>query len=128
MDRLLLINMGNEGLVMYILINSDLKMREGRAMAQVGHIVHTVVDAISRDVYESLPMPEYCLRYLQWNYNPVMVILRASYLQLKELLELPETVPFYDNVDTGQELTGLGVFPRDPKSDSRYDFTNYKLY
>ena len=112
---------------MYIFINSDLKMREGRSAAQIAHITHSITDAIVRDIYETIPTPEYCSRYLQWCNKPTMVILRATQSQLHDILNLPETCPFYDDISNSRELTTVGIFPRTPGIDKRYDFSDYKL-
>lgn len=109
-------------LVMYVVINSDLKMREGRTAVQIGHIVHTITDAIVRDSYETTPMPEYCIRYLKWCQIPTMRFLRATESELHELLKLPETCPFHDDIDNHKELTGIGIFPGPPR-----DFSQFKL-
>jgi len=71
--------------VMYVLINSDLKMREGKIAAQVGHVVHMITDKIIHDIYETIPVPEYCLQYIQWCKKPTLIILRASEPQLNEI-------------------------------------------
>ena len=53
--------MNDDEVVMYIIVNSDLKMGKGKIAAQVGHIVMHIMEAlvkvdISTNIYE-----RYCL-------------------------------------------------------------------
>lgn len=113
-----------DDLVLYIFVNSDLKLRPGRIAAQVSHITHILIDTITKDIYETVPIPHHCIRYLQWCKNPTTVILRATQSELIELLKLPDTLSFSDHIDTNIELTTVGMFPI---KASLYDFSKYKL-
>lgn len=113
--------------VLYIFVNTDLKLRMGRTAAQVAHVTHIITDTIVRDIYENMPLPEYCYRYLQWCKKPTTVILRATTTELLELLKLSESLPFYDNLESNHsnlELTVVGMYPQLP---SKHDFSSFKL-
>lgn len=111
-------------IVMYIFVNIDLKMRTGRIAAQVSHITHLITDTIIRDIYESIPIPEYCTKYLQWCKNPITIVLKASHSELIDLLKLPHTLSFSDTIDSVMELTTVGMFPI---VSGTHDLSKYKL-
>ena len=121
-------------MVMYIFVNTDIKRdrpeeRKGLCSAQVAHVVHNIIDIIVRDIYETIPVPEYCDRYLRWCDDPTMVILRANETQLNQLLKLSETYGFRDDIpinnkskETKSMLTCVGLYP-----NNIHNFSEYKL-
>ncbi|CAH6419001.1 Hypothetical protein HVR_LOCUS189 [uncultured virus] len=110
-------------LVMYIFVNSDLKLRKGRAAAQVGHIVQTITEEIIRDNYERFPPPLYCLTYIKWSQKCTKVVLQATELELNELLKHSEARSFIDTDTEGKKiLTTVGFFP-----STNHNFDSYKL-
>lgn len=52
--------------IMYIFINNDLKMSKGRIAARVGHMGHSLVKEIMTDIYETVPCPQHCYSYYEW--------------------------------------------------------------
>ena len=107
--------------VMYIFINTDLKMTPGKIASQVGHIVHVVVDECVRDSYESFPPSEKALAYQSWNSCCTKVVLKASEEELKILLLRSDSRPFYDSGRTTQvatdSLTAVGLLPCHPDEE-----------
>ena len=99
--------------VMYICVNTDLKMRSGRMAAQVGHIVQTITEEIIRDSYETVPTPSYCLTYMKWKRKCIKVVLGATEEQLRLLITLPQARYFMDSTteDGEKQLTVVGFFP-----------------
>ena len=83
---------------MYIFINSDINLSKGQACAQTSHITHLIIDEIVRSVYETNPVPEYYMKYLEWCSEPITIIKKASLDQLSELMKLPLTKYFYDDI------------------------------
>jgi peptidyl-tRNA hydrolase len=97
--------------VMYILVNTDLKMRHGRIAAQVGHIVQSITEEIVRDSYEAFPIPDHCLTYMKWKKKCTKVVLGATEEELRTLLQHSEARFFVDDIDGRKELTVVGFFP-----------------
>ena len=98
--------------IMYIFINTDLKMRKGRMAAQVGHIVQSITEEIIRDSYEAIPIPDHCLTYMKWKKKCTKVVLGASEEELRHLIkQYHQARYFIDDVDDKKELTVVGFFP-----------------
>lgn len=111
--------------VMYIFVNSDLKMRKGRMAAQVAHIVQSITEEIVRDMYERTPPPDYCLTYMTWTKKATVIILQATETQLNELRLQPEARAFLDEIPSSngdKELTVVGLFPT-----TKVQFNDHKL-
>jgi peptidyl-tRNA hydrolase len=100
-------------IVMYIFVNSDLKMREGKSSGQVGHIVGQIVEEIVRAGYEESPIPNYYFDFMKWRIECTKIILRATYDQLLELSKMENARQFFDTVPgfAGIQLTTVGFFP-----------------
>jgi len=105
--------------VMYIFVNSDLKMTAGKLASQIGHIVHVIVDECVRDSYETFPPSAKSLSYQTWNTCCTKIILKASTEQLLELLKRGDARAFYDSGRTTQgtsdALTVVGLLPCKPQ-------------
>jgi peptidyl-tRNA hydrolase len=103
--------------IMYIIVNSDLKLTVGQVASQVAHIVHLIVEENMQNAYESYPVPESYVTYLKWRYNPVTIVKKASEEQLNELLNTDGAKSFHDetyNKQTkmkSQHLTVVGFSP-----------------
>jgi hypothetical protein len=102
---------------MYIVINSDINLTIGQACAQTSHVTHLIIDEIVRSVYESSPVPEYYIKYLEWCIEPTTIIKKVTNDQLMELKKLPYTKYFYDDIydkKSGTKhnyLTVVGFYP-----------------
>lgn len=107
--------------VMYIFVNSDLKMTAGKVASQVGHIVHVIVDECVRESYETFPPSPLSLTYQSWNSCCTKIILKATEQELKELLNRKDARGFYDSGRTTQgtndALTAVGLLPGPPQDD-----------
>lgn len=101
--------------VMYIFVNSDLKMTAGKVASQVGHIVHVIVDECVRESYETFPPSHLSFVYQSWNSCCTKIILKASEQELKEILKRADARAFYDSGRTTQgtndALTAVGLLP-----------------
>lgn len=101
--------------VMYIFVNSDLKMTSGKVASQVGHIVHSIVDECVRDGYESFPPTSKSIAYQSWNSCCTKIVLRATQEEMGEILKREDARPFYDSGRTTQgsndALTVVGLLP-----------------
>lgn len=106
-----------DNLVMYILINSDLKLSVGQIVAQTAHIVHIIIEENIRNGYESYPVPDSYIEYMKWCSNPITIVKKASEIELKKLLILPGAKHFYDDIFSKQtkqkssQLTIVGFSP-----------------
>ena len=65
--------------VMYVFVNSDLKLRKGRVAAQVGHIVQIITEEIVRNSYEQYPPPIHCFTYMKCILIKIQYILSILY-------------------------------------------------
>ena len=120
--------------VMYILVNSDIKMQPGKSHSQVGHVVGVITDEIIRNAYE-LPTEESMkdfLNYKKWMHNNeyTKVVLKATNDELKQLIGECETskIKFKYIEDTYRSeethITVVGFFPR---NDLKEMMSGYKL-
>jgi peptidyl-tRNA hydrolase len=121
--------------VMYILVNTDIKMQPGKSHSQVGHVVGVITDEIIRNAYE-LPTEESMrdfLNYKKWmsNNEYTKVVLKATNDELKKLIrETTETpgIKFKYIEDTYRSedinITVVGFFPR---NDLKGMMSGYKL-
>lgn len=107
------VTISHSDIIMYIVINTDLKMRKGRIAAQVGHIVQVITEEIVRDSYETIPIPPHCLTYMKWKRKCTKVILGATEQQLSALIHHPEARYFIDTTIDNEtpRLTTVGFFP-----------------
>ncbi len=102
-------------LVMYIVINQDLKMGSGKIAAQVGHVVHHIVEEITKIKYETVKKPQFCSDYDMWNNNGcTKIVLKAPKEKLLELMKLDKARYILDAGKTQVEpgsLTVVGFYP-----------------
>lgn len=102
-------------LVMYIFVNSDLKMTAGKIASQVGHVVQSIIDKIVNDTYQIIPVPDYCMNYMMWKEMPTKIILKGTTEQLENIKNTALNSAFI--IDDGQtqvepdSLTVVGLFP-----------------
>ena len=114
--------------IMYIVINTDLKLSVGQIVAQTAHIVHLIIEENIRSAYESYPVPESYATYMKWCQNPVTIVKKASEEKLNELLKMSEARYFYDNVYNKQtkqkssQLTIVGFYPSCVLTDMMNDY------
>lgn len=103
--------------VMYILINSSLKLSVGQCAVQTAHVVHLIVEENIRTAYESYPVPPSYLTYLKWCRCPTTIVKKASEEKLIELLKMDEVKCIYDDIYNKQtkqkslQLTAIGFYP-----------------
>jgi PTH2 family peptidyl-tRNA hydrolase len=122
----------NKQIVMYILVNVDLKMKPGKIAAQVGHVVGVIVEEIIKKAYddrtpESLEDYDY---YEKWTKNNMYkkVTLKAREEELRDFLKNEKKCRYI--IDAGltqiapNSLTVVGFFPRDDLAEK---FKHLKL-
>ena len=102
-------------LVMYIVVNHDLKMGAGKVASQVGHVVHKIVDEIVQTKYETVKKPQFCIDYDTWCQDGcAKIVLKANKEKLIELLQLDRARFILDAGKTQIEpgsLTVVGFYP-----------------
>lgn len=121
--------MDSERYVMYIFVNSDLKMSNGKICSQVGHVVQHITEEIIRAGYEMNPVPSFYKDYVKWkkNYGCAKIILKATTTQLKELLEYKDSRAIIDEGKTQVEANSLTVVGFFPSKDMAEIVRDYKL-
>lgn len=125
-------NNDKKQIVMYILVNKDLKMGAGKIAAQVGHVVGIIVEEILKKAYdtttsESLEDYDY---YERWTKNNMYkkVTLKATEEELRNFIKTEKKCRCI--VDAGltqiapNSLTVVGFFPRDDLAEK---FKHLKL-
>ena len=120
----------DDKLVMYIVVNKDLKMEPGKVASQVGHVVQLITEEIIRMGYESFPTPQCYIDYIKWKFNCTKIILRATEAELKNLIVNNKNARYViDQGHTTQvepnSLTVVGFYPCSNMSEL---MKNYKLY
>jgi peptidyl-tRNA hydrolase len=106
----------DERIVMYIFVNTDLKMSAGKIASQVGHVVQLITEEIIRKGYEINPTPKCYFDYVKWKkiFGCAKIILKANTLQLKELIERDNSRFIIDEGRTQVDpnsLTVVGFYP-----------------
>lgn len=117
--------------VMYILVNTDLKMDKGKIAGQVGHVVGIITEEIIRNVYEnpSVETLDDYQHYTNWIRKDMYtkVVLKASEADLRQEIATYEKCRYI--IDAGRtqipanSLTVVGFFPRDDEDKMK----KYKL-
>lgn len=118
--------------VMYILVNTDLKMEKGKIAGQVGHVVGIITEEIIRKAYESVTpetMEDY-QHYENWIKKDMYtkVVLKATEAQLRQEIATEKKCRYI--IDAGRtqiapnSLTVVGFFPR---NDLEEKMKQYKL-
>jgi peptidyl-tRNA hydrolase len=109
--------------IMYIFINTSLKMSAGKVAGQVGHLVQQIIEDVitlgnNSHVYK---------KYIEWkNDGCTKIILKANLEQINELKKRGDIYYVIDAGKTQIEPGSLTVVGFCPMVTS--EFTEYKLY
>ena len=102
--------------VMYILVNSDLKMTAGKTASQCCHVTQLITEELVRSAYESFQVSENYKIYMTWRKNCTKIVLKATEEELRELIKkYPNTCRYF--IDDGEtqiapnSLTVVGFYP-----------------
>jgi peptidyl-tRNA hydrolase len=113
--------------IMYIFVNSELKMDKGKVASQVGHVVTKIVDKIVSEQYEKNEANQ---PYIDWKYkHSKLVVLSASQKELSNLAKMDKCVVIQDAGRTQvskNSLTCIGFHPM-YKKDVPSEFSRFKL-
>ena len=111
----------------YIFVNTDFDMSKGQQTAQIVHITQIIVEDLVKKCYEIHPAKKECIDYMKWKTNPTCVILRATSIQLDQLIKMDGAKGFIDsgNRIPDNTLTVVGFYP----NNTMHDFVkDYKLF
>lgn len=114
-----------EANVMYIFINSDLKMSSGKIASQACHAVQLVVEEVIRGAYEKYPVSKRYLDYMKWKNNCVKIVLKANEEQMRELIKHEDARYIIDDGLTQvkeDSLTAIAFFPNSTICDVAKDY------
>jgi len=123
--------MNDDEVVMYIVVNSDLKMNKGKIAAQVGHAVQQLMlaaiglkknmNSLWNDIFSGgnhtkyIELHEEYKKFREWLYGSYpKVILKADYGTLESILKYERSVKIVDEGRTQIEkgsITVVGFFP-----------------
>ena len=105
--------MDNDPLIMYVIINKDLKMTPGKVAAQVGHVTQFVIEQLVAETYESAIHSEHCINYMKWKGEPTKVILRGTTEELLYASKRDDTKYMFDppRPDAEPKMTAVAFFP-----------------
>ena len=126
--------MAEEKYIMYILVNSDIKMKPGKTVSQACHVVQVITEKIITNAYE-LPTEESMIDfsyYKQWvkDNSFTKVVLKATTDELIQLIECSKTSKIKlevieDTYRTEQKhITAVAFYPR---NDLKEMMSHYKL-
>jgi PTH2 family peptidyl-tRNA hydrolase len=117
--------------VMYILINTDLKMEKGKIASQVGHVVGHITEEIMKGIIGGAPssdkMEDY-QHYTRWSKHGhyKKIVLKATEAELKEFIATETKCRYV--IDAGKtqiapnSLTVVGFFPRPDMAEKMKKF------
>lgn len=131
--------MMNEEVIMYIMVNNDLKMKKGKIAAQVGHLVGNITEELVTKRHKSLSnsksrtnsgvaLPDDCIRYFLWKYyhKCKKIVLKGTEAEMKVFLQHKECRHVrdagYTQVAPGS-MTVIGFLP----GRNKEMFKDYKL-
>lgn len=99
--------------IFYIFVNGDLNMTKGQIGPQISHITHIIIEELVIKCYEEQPPSKECMNYMKWKMNPITIILKATTIQLQELMKQSNARYFIDGTDRipANSLTCVGFFP-----------------
>lgn len=109
--------MEKEPIKLYLILNSDIKLSTGQIASQVAHMVHILTNDLVQLIYESYPVSEHSIKYLEWNKNPIVIIKKAPLNVLNDILQNDFTKSFKDDVyikkskTIENHLTIVGIYP-----------------
>lgn len=75
----------HDPIVMYIIINTSLKMTVGKAMSQLGHGVQAIITTLEQEAHEMNP-PNRVRTYLRWIDESTKIVLGATIDELDALM------------------------------------------
>ena len=114
------VNQETKRYVMYILVNTDLKMEKGKIAGQVGHVVGIITEEIIRKAYESVTpesMQDY-QHYKNWIKKDMYtkVVLKATEAEMRNIIKTENKCRYIIDAERTQiapdSLTVVGFFPR----------------
>lgn len=112
-----------EPIIMYIFVNSDLKMTKGKICSQCCHLVMVVTEEIIRQGYEVYPPQESYMTYIKWRTNCTKIILKATTEQLKKLMLMEEARHILDDDQIEpNSLVVVGFFPSSKMAEIAKDY------
>ena len=114
-------------LVMYFVINDDLKMGKGKIASQVAHACQACVEALIREAYEARKPKDRYLTYMKWKKNCTKIVLRGTELQMRELMKRDECFAIIDSGQTQIPENSLTCICFPPSAELGELFKDYKL-
>lgn len=126
------IKLGNNDVVMYIIVNNDLKMEKGKIASQVGHVIQSIVEEILETNYKRTTIEntnDYIL-YQDWKTNGhcKKIVLKGTKDQLLKMIEENKKCRYVIDMGLTQiypnSLTVIGFFPR---NDLQNKLAHFKL-
>jgi PTH2 family peptidyl-tRNA hydrolase len=113
--------------IMYIFINTSLKMSAGKVAGQVGHLVQQIIEDVITLGNNSNKKYKKYKKYIEWkNEGCTKIILKATLEQINELKKRGDIYYVLDAGKTQIEPGSLTVVGFCPMVTS--EFTEYKLY
>ena len=107
-------------LAMYIILNNDLHMGKGKLVSQGCHVASNITRTLEKMCNEQTKMNDICLRYKKWlKEGETKIVLKATTIQLEELLKYPEAKHIIDAGRTQipeNSLTAVGFYPNTKKN------------
>lgn len=104
----------SDELAMYIILNNDLHMGKGKLVSQGSHVVSKITRNLEK-MCNDKPKSDQVTKYKKWLKNgEAKIVLKATTLQLEELLKLPESEYIIDAGRTQiaeNSLTAVGFYP-----------------
>jgi PTH2 family peptidyl-tRNA hydrolase len=115
-------------LVMYIVVNEDLKMKPGKIASQVAHIAGLITEEIIEKSFMINPTPKECIDYKKWKLSGhAKIVLKASKQQMIELINVHKARYVIDEGRTQIEPESLTVVGFYPRSDMKETMKSFKL-
>ena len=113
---------------MYVIINNDLKMDKGKAIAQACHAVEIATEKLLTSMFESTGSDQQFIDYHKYKMSGRRkIVLKGTQSQLEEMSKQPDAVHVIDAGYTQVPENSLTAVAFYPSKNNKERFAGFKL-
>jgi PTH2 family peptidyl-tRNA hydrolase len=122
-----IINVDDE-YTMYIIVNNDLKMKEGKIASQVGHAVEMITEKLMNFIYESTQSKEFTINYMKYSKSGrKKIVLKGTQEQMEQFMKDDDCMHVVDAGRTQVAPNSLTAIAFIPSNKNKKRFECFKL-